>query len=679
MVCIIPKVPFATWQGRLNSYHHYTRENARDKNRLSKVWYNSGIMALLSISNLAKYFGPDEIFTQISFDVHQGDCIALVGVNGCGKSTLLDIIAGVQEPDAGTVSHARDLRLGYLPQIPNFTAEGTLWEAMAAVFADLQTQQAALHRLEEQMAAPNEAEREAALARYGVLLDKFERAGGFTYETRIGQVLGGLGFSTAEFTMPTAHLSGGEQTRALLARLLLEEPDLLLLDEPTNHLDLEGIEWLEEQLHGWKGGLIVVAHDREFLDTVANRVIEMEFGHIDAYRGNYTAYVRQRADRRHQQQVAFETQQQEIAKTEDYIRRYMAGQRTAQAKGRLRRLERVERLERPLEQHHIHIDLQTTLRSGDLVLGLYDLQVGYTPEAPLMTVAEAEIRRHHRVTLVGPNGSGKTTLLRTILHEIRPLHGRVRLGAAVRSGYFAQVQEHLVAGKSVLDTLLEAGMTSVAETRNFLARYGFRGDDVFKDVGVLSGGERARVALAILTLEKANFLLLDEPTNHLDIPSQEVLQDVITHFNGTVLLVSHDRYLIREVATQVWAIADKTLHVFEEGYAAYAAWHQAYRSGGGAVNAQKREEEAPARREAGRLAERERERALARQQKQLESLETQIHVLETRMQELTTALDAAGRTQDVARVAKLGAEYHHVEAELNHLLEEWAVVAAAGE
>jgi ATP-binding cassette subfamily F protein 3 len=250
----------------------------------------------------------------------------------------------------------------------------------------------------------------------------------------------------------------------------------------------------------------------------------------------------------------------------------------------------------------------------------------------------------------------------------------VRIGAAVRIGYFAQIQEHLIAGKSVLDTLLDAGMVSVAETRNFMARYGFRGDDVFKDVGVLSGGERARVALAILTLEKANFLLLDEPTNHLDIPSQEVLQDVISNFNGTVLLVSHDRYLIREIATQVWAIGGGKLHIFEEGYAEYAAWHRDQRHSGDQAEDQ-RETEARMRREAERQAQRERERVLVRQQRLLEALEAEIHALEGRMQELTTALDVAGRTQDVSRVSKLGTEYHQVEAELNQLLEEWADTA----
>ena len=631
-------------------------------------------MALLSASGLAKYFGADEIFSDVSLTVNSGDRIALVGVNGCGKTTLLDIIAGVLEPDAGRVSHARDIRIGYLPQTPNFDSEGTLWEAMVAVFADLQAQQETLHHLEAQMASTDEVERETAMSRYGKLLEAFEQAGGFTYEARIGQVLGGLGFQKDEFTIPLAYLSGGEKTRALLARLLLEEPDLLLMDEPTNHLDIEGIEWLEEQLKNWSGGIIVVAHDRAFLDTIADRVIEMEFGSVDTYRGNYTAYARQRADRRHQQRIAYETQKQEIAKTEDYIRRYMAGQRTAQAKGRLRRLNRVERLDHPTEQIHIHMDLQTTLRSGDLVLGLYDLKVGYDANNPLLTVEEAEIRRRHRVALVGPNGSGKTTLLRTILRRIRPLTGRVRIGAAVRVGYFAQIQEHLIAGKSVLDTLLDAGMVSIAETRNFMARYGFRGDDVFKDVGVLSGGERARVALAILTLEKANFLLLDEPTNHLDIPSQEVLQEVISNFNGTVLLVSHDRYLIREIATQVWAIGGGKLHIFTEGYTEYAAWHRDQRHSGGQAE-DRRETEARMRREAERQAQRERERVLARQQRLLEALEAEIHALEGRMQELTTALDVAGRTQDVSRVSKLGTEYHQVEAELNQLLEEWADTA----
>ncbi|MBN1250362.1 MAG: ATP-binding cassette domain-containing protein [Anaerolineae bacterium] len=630
-------------------------------------------MALLVVSHLAKYFGADDIFTDLSLELHEGERVALVGVNGCGKSTLLDIIAGELEVDGGNVAWSRDTRWGYLPQQPDFEGAGTLWEAMEAVFAELQARQERLRHLESQMAAPDEDERAQAIERYGRELEAFERAGGFTYEARIGQVLGGLGFDEDEFHQPVTHLSGGEKTRARLARLLLEEPEVLLLDEPTNHLDLEGIEWLEDQLKVWKGGMIVVAHDRAFLDTISSRVLEMSHGTLESYTGNYSAYTMQREQRRSYQQAEYEAQQRHIAETESYIKRYMAGQRSAQAKGRLKRLERLERVDRPVEDHQISVNLQTTLRSGDLVLGLYDLAVGYEPSRPLVTVDEAEVRRGQRVALVGPNGSGKTTLLRTVLRRLRPLEGRVRIGSAVRMGYFAQVQDQLVPGRSVLETLLDAGMGSVAETRNFLARYGFRGDDVFKDVGVLSGGEQARVSIAILSLSKANFLLLDEPTNHLDIRSQEVLQGVLQSFAGTILMVSHDRYLIREVATKVWAIAEGRLNVFNEGYEAYQAWHTMWREA--PRKAQQEENEARLRREAERRAQRERERALARQEARISELEAQIHQFEIRMTELAGALDAAGRQQDVSRVSKLGAEYRQIEKKLDQLLEEWAAVA----
>ena len=630
-------------------------------------------MALLAAHNLTKYYGADDIFSELSFQLHAGERVALVGPNGCGKSTLLDILAGKLEPDGGTVTKTRDARLGYLPQEPDFNSTASLWEAMEAVFADLERQQVELRRLEALMATPDEEERERAIARYGRQLEAFERAGGFTYQARIGQVLSGLGFEEFEMHQPVTHLSGGEKTRALLARLLLEEPEILLLDEPTNHLDLEGIEWLEDQLKGWNGGMIVVAHDRTFLDAMATRVLEMAHGTLDDYPGNYSSYAAQRQERRQRQIAEYDAQKRHIEETEDYIRRYMAGQRSSQARGRLKRLKRLERVERPQEAQQIHVDLRSTLRSGDLVLGLHDLSVGYEPEKPLVEVDEAEIRRGQRVALMGANGSGKTTLLRTILHRLNPLTGRVRMGSGVRIGYFAQIQDQLVPGRSVLDTLLDAGMDSVAETRGFLARYGFRGDDVFKNVEVLSGGERARVAIAILSLAKANFLLLDEPTNHLDIASQEILQEVLQNFTGTILMVSHDRYLVREIATVVWAIADGQLHIFREGYEAYRDWHDLRRNA--PRKAKQVQDVARLERDAERRAERERERALARQQARLDELETEIHRFELRLADLTSALNAAGRSQEVSRVAKLGAEYRQVETKLNHLLEEWADVA----
>jgi ATP-binding cassette subfamily F protein 3 len=458
-----------------------------------------------------------------------------------------------------------------------------------------------------------------------------------------------------------------------LARLLLEKPDVLLLDEPTNHLDLEGIEWLEDQLKGWKGAMIVVAHDRAFLNTIATRVWELTQGRIETYRGNYDAYHQQRTERRAQRQARYEAQQAMIEETEDYVRRYMAGQRSSQAKGRLKRLEHLDVIDPVRDHPQIHVDLQTTMRSGDLVLGLYGVQVGYEPDEPLVIIEEAEIRRGECVALVGPNGSGKTSLLRTILKEIEPLAGRVRIGAAVRIGYFSQIQDHLQPGRTVLQTLLDGGMVSIAETRSFLARYGFRGDTVFKDVSVLSGGERARVALALLTLQKANFLMLDEPTNHLDVDSQEILQEVIQDFNGTTLMVSHDRYLIRAVTVRIWAIDGQTMHRFEQGYAEYQAWHRSERP---AVVAERKEAEAArTRREAERRAQRERERRLARQQEELRHLEAEIHEYETRMETLTAALEAAGREQDVRKVSELGAEYQKVEAKVDRMLERWTEIA----
>ena len=631
-------------------------------------------MALLSIASLSKYYGMDKVFSQVSGEVHVGEHIGLVGPNGCGKSTLLKILAGELESDDGGIHLARQLRLGYLPQVPDFESTGTLWDAMKAVFANLQQQAVELRELERQMASGSPAERTAAMEHYGELLHRFEDGGGFTYEARIGQVLGGLGFHPKEFQTPVTYLSGGEKTRALLARLLLEEPDLLLLDEPTNHLDIAGIEWLEEQLQSWKGGIIVVAHDRAFLDAIVDHVWELEFGKLEEYPGNYTAYTQLRAERRVRRRATYQKQQAHIAETEDYISRYMAGQRSAQAKGRLKRLERLEQLERPQERQRLHLNLQTNIRSGDLVLGLYNLRAGYEDgETHLVALEEAEIQRGERVALVGPNGSGKTTLIRTILHDIEPLHGHIRRGSAVQMGYFAQVQAHFNPDKSVLETLLAAGMVSIHETRSFLAQYDFRAETVFKKIGVLSGGERARVALAILSRQKANFLLLDEPTNHLDLTSQELLQEILVNFNGTILMVSHDRYLIREIATHIWALDKGRLHQFE-GYASYATWHSTQREGNSTSDRREKERERRAW-ETKRQAEREHERGLAREEKRLAKLEEGIHRLEGRLKTLNVALERAGRQQDIKRVTKLGAEYQTIKSQIDEQLEQWAEVA----
>jgi ATP-binding cassette subfamily F protein 3 len=623
-------------------------------------------MSILTASNLAKSYGPQDVFDGVSLEIPKGAKIALVGPNGSGKTTLLHILAGLESPIAGEVHRAKGLGIAYLPQQADFQGAGTLWEAMLEVFADLRAHAAELRRLEAAMADP--ASQEEALERYGRAQEAFELAGGYTYEQRIGQVLTGLGFAEDDLQRPMTQFSGGQKTRALLARLLLTEPDLLLLDEPTNHLDLAGIEWLEGYLNAWAGAVVVVAHDRAFLDAVVDRVWDLAWGGLTQYRGDYSAYAVQRAERQALQQAEYERQQQFIERTEEFIRRNMAGQRTRQAQGRQKRLERVERIERPRAYRPLSLDLGETQRSGDLVLGFYDLAVGYDPAAPLLTVDEFELRRGQCVALLGPNGSGKTTLLRTLLGEISPLAGRVRVGASVQVGYFAQGHADLDPEKTALETILDAREMAAGEARNLLGRYRFSGDDVFKHVGALSGGEQARVALAVLTLQGANVLILDEPTNHLDIPSQEVLQEALAEFGGTLLIVTHDRYLIRRLASRVWAIEGGQLWAFEEGYEAYQVWQERRRQ-------QQRLQRATSPQRTERERERERQKAAQRAEtrrlRRQTELEDTIHHLEAHKVRLEAQLAAASERQQVERVSELGTEYGRVEAELNELLAAW--------
>jgi ATP-binding cassette subfamily F protein 3 len=627
-------------------------------------------MSVLSASNLAKSYGPHDVFVGVSCDIPHGAKIALVGPNGSGKTTLLRLLVGLEQPTAGTVHRAKGLHIAYLPQRADFSSADTLWEEMLEAFADLRAQAAELRRLEEAMAHPGT--REEALQRYGPAVEAFELARGYTYEQRIEQVLTGLSFDEDDFRRPVAQLSGGQKTRALLARLLLEAPDLLLLDEPTNYLDLAGIEWLESYLKAWNGAVVVVAHDRAFLDAVVEGVWELEWGRLERYRGDYSAYVAQKAERLALQQAGYERQQRFIAQTEEFIHRNIAGQRSREAKGRRTRLARLDRIERPQEYNPLDIALGDVARSGDLVLGLYDLAVGYQPADPLFVAQEFELRRGQCVALLGPNGSGKTTLVRTVLSQIPPLAGRVRTGASVQLGYFAQGYADLVPEKGVLETILENSDLSPGQARDLLARYRFTGDDVFKRVDDLSGGEQARVALAVLALQGANFLILDEPTNYLDILSQEVLQDVLAGFGGTLLIVTHDRYLIRKLATCVWAIADGRMWEFADGYDAYRDWQEQQRqlrrelqqSGVGTERQREREIRKAMQREAVRQARRQAE------------LEQTIHQLEMRRAKLEAQLAAASEQQKVERVRQLGAEYGQVEAELDALLAAWVDVVA---
>jgi ATP-binding cassette subfamily F protein 3 len=582
-------------------------------------------MSILTATGLSKSFGIQDVFADVDVSIAHGEKIALVGPNGEGKTTLLRILTGLEEPSSGKVMRMRNARIGYLPQQVDLGSSETPWEICCAVYAGLQEMQARLRELEAALAGPEGGK--AALERYGRLQEAFEHAGGYEYEIEVRAVLNGLGLDDVHIHRPLDQLSGGQRTRSLLARLLLEEPNILVLDEPTNHLDLQAIEWLESYLQGWPEALLVVSHDRRFLDKVVTRIWDMSFGRLEIYRGNYTRYAGLRAARQARRLTEWEDQQEVIARTEDFVQRYKAGQRTREAQGREKRLRRVERVQRPREERTIHLRLESDQRSGELVLRTQDLVVGYG--TPLITVPDLELRRLHRVALIGPNGSGKTTFLRTVLGQMPPLAGRVRLGASLQIGYWAQSREDLDPENTVIDEILEVEDMPIGEVRNLMARFLFTGDDPFKRIGDLSGGEQCRVALAKLTLAEPNFLVLDEPTNQLDIASQEIMEEVLREFIGTVLFVSHDRYLIDALATQVWAIEDRHLRVHEGNYQEYLTRRQA--------EAAALREQAEQERRAERLRRHKLnagQRARARHERTIQEVEEEIAYLESALQEL---------------------------------------------
>jgi len=634
--------------------------------------YNHSQVSIVSGSNVGKSFGAFDLFAGLSFSVARGDKIALVGPNGCGKTTLLRLIAGQEAPTEGVIHVARGITRGYLAQDAEDGDNRTAWELAGSAFAELNALRERMAQIEATLAGLDQRHPDArrALETYGELQQAFELKGGYIVEARIKHVLSGLGLAEPAWHQPLRALSGGQRVRANLARLLLLSPDLLLLDEPTNHLDQAGVEWLEGFLQKWAGTLIVVSHDRYFLDEVCDRVWEMTRqadgrARLSFYRGGYTEYVQQRAERQARALAEYEAQQAFIAKQEEYIRRNLAGQNAAQAKGRLRRLNRLERLEKPAQQRALALRLRSSDRSSDRVLAARDLAIGYRVDGAarvLFRVPDLLLLRGERVALIGPNGSGKTTFLKTVIGELPPLHGELALGAGVRLGYFAQAGEGLNPEHTLLEALLSTRHDlTPGEARRVLGQFLFSGDDHFKQVKMLSGGERGRLALARLALQGANLLLLDEPTNHLDIPSQEALTEALQHFDGTLLLVSHDRYLIAALATQLWIIepaggGEGRFVVFK---GSYDEWREA-REAAGEANTPAVEPARPSARPASppppsKNAQQRRQAALAAVEQRIQALEAQLAALNEQM---------AQAGSDYARLRALGLEYQETERAL---------------
>jgi len=660
-------------------------------------------MAVLTATNLHKAYGPEVIFAGITLSIPQRARVAIVGPNGIGKTTLLRILAGKESASSGDVHLARTARLGYLPQEVEALGSQTLWEECLNALTDLLTQESTLKEMEQQMAErPEDGD---LLERYGKLQQAFELAGGYTYPTRIEQVLTGLGFAEKDFSMSLSHLSGGQRTRAWLARLLLARPDMLILDEPTNHLDIQAVEWLESYLKDWEGAALIVSHDRYFLDQVVTHIYEMSRNGFETYRGNYTHYVHQREERWAERKQFYESEIARMEKELDYIKRNISGQRVQMAKGKLSRLSRqilaIEQLGfdgirgkkwsemgvdgkqfrvdeaaqrlaalRAPDNHlrSLKLNIRPKHRSGNIVLRGENLKIGY-PGNLLFEVEELELRRLECVALIGPNGAGKTTFLRTLLGQIEPLAGTLKTGASLKIGYFAQAHEDLDPSRTLIEEIDRVGTGMLEkEIRSYLGRFLFSGEDHYKQVSVLSGGERGRLALAKLSLLNANFLLLDEPSNHLDIPGQEVLQQVLTDFEGTILMVSHDRYLIDALASQIWEVNldNHSLEVFKGSFKQYKGYQEDLSV------ADKEAEEKETKTKETSLP--EKPKTLSKHERQ--RLQIQIDALEDRILDLenqleTVSLQLQSPPTDPELINQLGEDYAYLEAELQENMAEW--------
>jgi len=666
-------------------------------------------VSTLSAHGVGVAHGDFDVFSGISLSIPDDAKIGLVGPNGIGKTTLLRVLAGASAPTSGSMQRARGLRIGYLRQeaVEAFAGRThTIHDEMLTVFADLLRQAAQLGEWEARMAShPSED----LLRQYGAAQEAFEHAGGYEYELRIKSVLEGLGFARSSWETPIHHLSGGQKTRVLLARLLLEAPELLIMDEPTNHLDVAAIEWLENTLTVWKGALLVVSHDRYFLDKVVDRIYEMGKTRVEVYRGNYSAYVGQRQERWERAQQVFVEEKERLTKELDYIRKNIAGQRTDMAKGKLKRLGRellaieqlgplgmvgkswsetglrsphmmsVEEAERRLAEFRLpdahpprlNMRLKAAARSGDIVLRTEGIEVGY-PGKRLFAAQDIQLLRKECAALIGPNGAGKTTFLRTLLGELEPLAGQARLGANLKVGYFAQAHDALNPENSVIDEIMAHPGMTLGTARDHLAQYLFRGEDAFKPVKALSGGERGRLALAVLALQGANFLLLDEPTNHLDIPSQEVLQEGMEAFGGTLLMVSHDRYLVDRLATQIWELRDGRLHVFPGPYQEYLADRER------AALAQKEAAVRPTPSATARGTERpvSDAREARKRAQQVAALEDRIAQLEDQLEQQGHKLQQEGSARHYQEVRLLSEAYAATEQQLSALMDQWTELAA---
>lgn len=628
-------------------------------------------MIILQANKIERSFAGEVLFDNVSLQVDERDRIALVGKNGAGKSTLLKILVGEEEPTSGEINKKRDLSLSYLAQDSRFESSNTIYDEMLHVFDDLRKTEKALRQMELEMGEKTGADLEKLMQDYDRLSEEFRQAGGFTYEADIRAILNGFKFDESMWQMKIEELSGGQNTRLALAKMLLEKPNLLVLDEPTNHLDIETIAWLENYLVNYSGALLIVSHDRYFLDKVATVTVDLTKHSLDRYVGNYSSFVEQKEQKLLTEAKNYEKQQKEIAALEDFVNRNLVrASTTKRAQSRRKQLEKMERLDKPeAGTKSAHMTFHSDKTSGNVVLTVEEAAVGYDDQI-LSEPINLDIRKMNAVAIVGPNGIGKSTLIKSIVGQIPFIKGEARFGANVEVGYYDQTQSKLTPHNSVLDELWnDFKLTPEVEIRNRLGAFLFSGNDVKKTVGMLSGGERARLLLAKLSMENNNFLILDEPTNHLDIDSKEVLENALIDFDGTLLFVSHDRYFINRVATQV-------LELSEEGSTLYLGDYDYYLE-------KKAELEALAAAQAEAVPVSSTEEVTSndyhlqkQNQKELRKITRRIEQLEAEMEELDQKIQAITETMhstnDAADLVQLQSDLDQLTVQQESVMEEWA-------
>ena len=626
-------------------------------------------MIILQANKIERSFAGDVLFENINLQVDERDRIALVGKNGAGKSTLLKILVGEEEPTSGEINKKKDISLSYLAQDSRFESSNTIYDEMLHVFDDLRKTEKTLRQMELAMGEKTGADLEKLMQDYDRLSEEFRQAGGFTYEADIRAILNGFKFDESMWQMKIAELSGGQNTRLALAKMLLEKPNLLVLDEPTNHLDIETIAWLENHLVNYSGALIIVSHDRYFLDKVATITLDLTKHSLDRYVGNYSSFVELKEQKLLTEVKNYEKQQKEIAALEDFVNRNLVrASTTKRAQSRRKQLEKMERLDKPeVGTKSANMTFHSDKTSGNIVLTVENAAIGYDGEV-LSEPINLDLRKMNAVAIVGPNGIGKTTFIKSIVDQIPFIKGEKRFGANVEVGYYDQTQSKLTPSNTVLDELWnDFRLTPEVEIRNRLGAFLFSGDDVKKSVGMLSGGEKARLLLAKLSMENNNFLILDEPTNHLDIDSKEVLENVLIDFDGTLLFVSHDRYSINRVATHV-------LELSESGSTLYLGDYDYYVEKKAELEASQAEEDLTENKEKETSpvndyqAQKESQKELRKLMRQIESLEIEIEELETQAQSISEQMHT---TNDADELMQLQAELDKISQRQEEAMLEW--------